>query len=83
MSISKPVRYSLLLAGVSTFFGGSEIRQAPQNLRIWLLEMHAQQIELLKIDWGQPGLCTKWDRDYDTKSESCGRRGKLSQRKHL
>jgi len=59
MSISKPLRYALLLAGVGTYFGESEIRLAPQDLRIWLLEMHAKQIELLKIDWGQPGLCTE------------------------
>jgi len=81
MSISKPLRYALLLTGIGTFFGGSEIRVAPQGLRIWLLEMHTKQIELLKINWGQPGLCTEWDRDYDSKTRSSGRRGKLTERK--
>jgi hypothetical protein len=43
--------------------------------------MHAKQIELLKIDWGQPGLCTEWDRDYESRTRSCGKRGKLTKRK--
>src|SRR5690606_26056462 len=76
-------RYALLAAGMSTYFGGLEIRRAPQELRIWLLEMHAKQIDLLKIDWGQAGLCTEWDRDYDANTRSCGWRGKLTDRRFM
>jgi len=53
----------------------------PKKMHHWLLEMHKAQIELLKIDWGQPGFCTEWDRNYDTETHSCGRRGKLIQRR--
>jgi len=48
--------------------------------KIETLDLDKAQIELLKIDWGQPGLCTEWDRDYDPKTRSCGRRGKLIER---
>ena len=62
--------------GLAGFFA----TEIPKNMHQWLLEMHRAQIELLKIDWGQPGFCTEWDRDYDSNSRSCGKRGKLTKR---
>jgi len=67
---------------LSSFIGLSNSQSAQQKLRDWALEMHAAQIELLKIDWGQPGFCTEWDRDYDPKSRSCGKRGKRIERRY-
>lgn len=32
--------------------------------------------ELLQINWGNPGLCTRFSPDYDKKADSCGNRGK-------
>lgn len=61
MSFGSIARYSLLLAGLSGLFGGTEIRRPPEELRRWILKMHEAQIELLKMDWGNPGFCTKWD----------------------
>jgi hypothetical protein len=76
----RPKHFAAIL-GLSGLLGvsGSPVSQA--KLRVWLLEMHAKQIELLKIDWGQPGLCTEWDRDFDSRTRSCGRRGKLTERR--
>ena len=28
----------------------------PKAMHLWLIEMHQAQIELLKINWGNPGL---------------------------
>jgi hypothetical protein len=67
---------------LSSFIGLSNSQSGQQKLREWALEMHAAQIELLKIDWGQPGFCTEWDRDYDPKSRSCGKKGKLIERRY-
>ncbi len=39
--------------------------------RTWALEMHRRQIQLLKIDWGNPGFCTEWDRDFDRRKWEC------------
>lgn len=63
MSLGSIVRYSLLLAGVSGVFGGAEVRRTPEELRRWILKMHRAQVELLKMDWGNPGFCTEWDND--------------------
>jgi hypothetical protein len=52
------------------------------ELREWLVHMHVKQVELLKIEWGQPGFCGEWDRDYNPTTRSCGRRGKLIQRRY-
>lgn len=76
--MNKKILFSVLaLGGV---WDATRALDAKINLRIWLLEMHAKQIELLKIDWGQPGLCTEWDSDYNRNTRSCGRRGKLTDR---
>jgi hypothetical protein len=56
--------------------------KAQTELREWLVHMHVKQIELLKIEWGQPGFCGEWDRDYNPTTRSCGRRGKLIQRRY-
>ncbi len=69
------------ILGLSGLLSVSGSPESQTKLRIWLLEMHAKQIELLKIDWGQPGFCTEWDRDYNPRTRSCGRRGKLTERK--
>jgi hypothetical protein len=37
-----------------------------------LLDMHKRQIELLKVNWGTPVLCTEWSQGYDPKTQSCG-----------
>lgn len=66
--------------GFAGFLGASVSPDLPKNMHHWLLEMHKAQIDLLKIDWGQPGFCTEWDHDFDSKTRSCGRRGKLIQR---
>ena len=50
------------------------------NLRVMLLDMHRRQVELLKVNWGTPVLCTEWSQGYDSKTQSCGRRGKLFRR---
>ena len=70
---------ALTIAG---FLGVKTPVEAPKDMRKWLLEMHAAQVELLKIDWGQPGFCTEWDRDYNPKNRSCGKRGKLIERRY-
>lgn len=33
--------------------------------------MQAMQIELLKIEWGESGFCTEWNRDYDRMRRKC------------
>ena len=40
---------------------------APKNLHRWVLEMQRAQIDLLKINWGNPGFCTEWDRGCKSK----------------
>lgn len=77
MSFGNIVRYSLLFAGLSGLFGGVEIRRTPEELRRWILKMHKDQIELLKMDWGNPGFCTKWDWDYRSQTRSCRKEGNL------
>ena len=49
---------------------------AGQFDRAWVARMHHAQIEMLKIDWGNPGFCTEWERDYNPKTRRCrdGRR---------
>lgn len=71
----------LIGLGFSGLVGIASSADSKLRLRVWLQEMHAKQIELLNIDWGQPGFCTKWDRDYDEKALACGRRGRLTTRK--
>jgi hypothetical protein len=68
--------------GFAGFLGAAVSPELPKNMRQWLLEMHAAQIELLKIDWGQPGFCTEWDRDFDRRTHSCGGRGKTLRRRY-
>ncbi len=41
------------------------------TFRKWMLEMHRRQIELLKIDWGNPGFCTEWEQSYNAETSSC------------
>lgn len=52
-------RSIIYFLGLSGFLGVAGSPESQTKLRIWLLEMHAHQIELLKIDWGQSGLCTE------------------------
>lgn len=81
MITSMGIKKALGLLGLSGFLGFVGSPESQTRLRVWLLEMHVRQVELLKIEWGQPGLCTKWDCDYEPESKSCGRRGKLTERK--
>ena len=69
--------------GFAGLLGGFFNPDLPDNMHRWLLEMHAAQIELLKIDWGQPGFCTEWDRDYNPRTRSCRRRAKLVERHYV
>lgn len=66
---------------LGSFIELSNSETGQQKLREWLLYMHAEQVKLLKINWGNPGLCTEWDRDFHRATNTCGRRGKLIQRK--
>ena len=68
--------------GFAGFLGAGVSPELPKDMHRWLLEMHAAQTELLKIDWGQPGFCTEWDRDFNSKTRSCGSRGILTRRRH-
>lgn len=83
MSMPFALKRCLQALGFSGLVGLASSPENQTSLRIWLLEVHAKQVELLKVDWGQPGLCTEWDRDYDAKTRSCGRRGKLIERKNM
>ena len=74
------VKILITALGLAGFVGGSASIEFPKNMHRWVLEMHRAQIELLKIDWGNPGFCTEWDRDYDSASRTCGKRGLLIQR---
>lgn len=78
------MKTKLVLAalGFTGLLGASNTSDIPRNMHQWLLEMYAAQVELLKIDWGQPGFCTEWDRDYNPESHSCGKRGKLIERRY-
>ena len=69
--------------GIAGFLGANTVPELPKDLHHWLLEMHAAQIELLKIDWGQPGFCTEWDRDYNARTRSCGGRARLIERRYV
>ena len=70
----------IIALGFTGLLGTAVSPELPDDMRRWILEMHKAQVELLKIDWGQPGFCTEWDRDYNPKTHSCGRRGKLVER---
>ena len=82
--MSKTLQPKLFLTalGLAGFLGVSVSPELPKDMHRWILEMHAAQVELLKIDWGQPGFCTEWDRDYNSKTRSCGERGKLINRRY-
>ena len=82
--MTKNTRVNFLISalGFAGFLGVNVSPDLPKDMRQWLIEMHAAQVELLKIDWGQPGFCTEWDRDYDASTRSCGKRGKLTERRH-
>ena len=72
----------LMALGFAGFLGNSVSPDLPKDMHRWVLEMHTAQVELLKIDWGQTGFCTEWDRDYNSKARSCGKRGKLIERRY-
>jgi hypothetical protein len=72
----------LLALGAAGILGTNAARDLPRDMHRWLLDMHSAQVELLKIDWGRPGFCTEWDRDYNPDARSCGKRGKLIERRY-
>ena len=82
MSNSLQSKLIISALGFAGFLGVNVSPDLPKNMRQWLLEMHAAQIQLLKIDWGQPGFCTEWDRDYEKRSDACGKRGVLIRRRY-
>ncbi len=61
---------------------GVVLPRLPNEMHAWILKMQKAQIELLKIDWGQPGLCTEWDRDYNDNIHLCGKRIKFTERRY-
>lgn len=69
------------LAGGGVALNASSF-DAQKCLRTWLIQMHKNQMDMLKIDWGQPGFCGEFDRDYDPRTHSCGERGKRIQRRY-
>ena len=72
---------SLIIAvGFTGLLGKAVSPDLPKDMRRWLLEMHMAQVEMLKINWGQPGFCTEWDRDYSSTTRSCGKRARLIER---
>jgi len=75
-------KFFIASLGFAGFLGSKVATEPPKDIHQWLLEMHAAQVELLKIDWGQPGFCTEWDRDYKAKTHSCGKRGKRIERRY-
>jgi len=68
--------------GFAGLFGAGVSPELPKDMHRWLLEMHAAQIDLLKIKWGQPGICTEWDSDFSSRTQSCGTRGQTLKRKY-
>ena len=72
----------LAALGIAGFLGKNVSPEVPSDIHGWLRDMHVAQVELLKINLGQPGFCTKWDRDYDPATRTCGRRGKELKRKY-
>lgn len=66
--------------GFAGFLGAAVSPELPRDMHRWLLEMHRAQVNLLKIEWGQPGFCTEWDRDFDHNTRSCGKRGQKTAR---
>jgi len=66
----KTIFMPLALSGA---IGLSNSESGQKQLREWLIYMHAEQVKLLKINWGNPGLCTEWDRHYDSRTRSCRR----------
>jgi len=68
--------------GLTGLLGAAVSPELPKDMHQWLLETHKAQVELLKIEWGQPGFCTEWDRDFNKATRSCGKRGKLIERRY-
>ncbi len=66
------------LIGIAS--GQGFIQKSPDELVSWVRRIYFDQIKLLKIEWGNPGFCTEWDRDYDAQTKSCGRRRKFIKR---
>jgi len=62
----------LLIAGISIALGALRLSEGAYAFRQWVAEMHIRQVELLKIEWGNPGFCSEWERDYNPKTLSCG-----------
>jgi len=58
------------------------VRQSSGELTYRVLRMHEAQVDLLRVDWGQPGFCREWERDYNAKTRSCGRRGEFIERRY-
>ena len=83
MKIPKVAKYAFVLLAFSGVFEVAEKYEAPRNLRRWVLEMHRAQIELLKMDWGNPGFSPLRDSHHAPDTQSCGKRSKLLKRKYI
>jgi len=64
----------------ATALGVETAPKADKELRDLLVEAHRAQIAMLRIDWGQPGFCTEWDKDFEQDTQACGKRGRRIQR---
>lgn len=83
MELSMSIKTFVTSLGFAGLLGASVSPNLPKDMHQWLLEMHKAQVELLKIEWGQPGFCTEWDRDFNKTTRSCGKRGRLTERHKL
>ena len=72
--ITKKMTLLLALVGV---FGGAQTDFTRASFRDWLTSMHKAQVKLLRIDWGDPGLCMEYSRSFNPKSKSCSGGRKL------
>lgn len=85
MKLFRNLFFLSVLGGALSSVSLDGLSLSREGLRLWLLEMHLRQSELLKIDWGDTGLCTEWSRGYDPKTKMCGKglaRRTLYRRKH-
>lgn len=68
---------NLGLIGLGILFGSGEVKIPTVDFHAWLISFHKAQVELLRIDWGDPGLCTEYSRSFNPKTKSCSGGRKL------
>lgn len=69
---------NLGLIGFGILLGGKDITMLRGEVfHAWLTSMHKAQVALLRIDWGDSGLCTEYSRSFNPKTKSCSGGRKL------